>query len=51
MTTIQPQYLTLTKLLDGRLFHIPEYQRAYSWTRIQRVDLFGDIEKTGASLD
>ena len=28
MITIHPQYLTLSKLLDGRLFHIPEYQRA-----------------------
>jgi uncharacterized protein with ParB-like and HNH nuclease domain len=32
MLTIQPQYLTLAKLLDSRLFRIPEYQRAYSWT-------------------
>jgi uncharacterized protein with ParB-like and HNH nuclease domain len=31
MITIHPQYLTLSKLLDGRLFRIPEYQRAYSW--------------------
>jgi hypothetical protein len=46
MLTIQPQYLTLSKLLDGRLFEIPEYQRAYSWTQKQRSDLFGDIETT-----
>ena len=46
MITIQPQYLTLAKLLDGRLFRIPEYQRAYSWTAQQRGDLFSDIEKT-----
>jgi Protein of unknown function DUF262/Protein of unknown function (DUF1524) len=45
MITIHPQYLTLSKLLDGRLFRIPEYQRAYSWTARQRQDLFGDIEK------
>ena len=45
MITIQPQYLTLSKLLDGRLFRIPEYQRAYSWTSHERRDLFGDIEK------
>ena len=25
MITIHPQYLTLSKLLDGRLFRIPEY--------------------------
>lgn len=48
MLTIQPQYLTLSKLLDGRLFEIPEYQRAYSWTKHQRDDLFEDIEKTHA---
>lgn len=48
MITIQPQYLTLAKLLDGRLFRIPEYQRAYSWTAHQREDLFSDIKKTYA---
>jgi len=42
---IQPQYLTLSKLLDGRLFIIPDYQRAYSWTSHQRKDLFNDIER------
>jgi len=45
---IHPQYLTLSKLLAGRLFKIPEYQRAYSWTSKQRADLFGDIDKTHA---
>jgi Protein of unknown function DUF262/Protein of unknown function (DUF1524) len=45
MISIQPQYLTLAKLLDGRLFRIPEYQRAYSWTKNQRKDLFDDIKK------
>jgi hypothetical protein len=48
MIAIQPQYLTLTKLLNGRLFRIPEYQRAYSWTTHQRADPFGDIMKTHA---
>lgn len=48
MITIQPQYLTLSKLLDGRLFRIPEYQRAYSWTSRERQDLFGDIEQIHA---
>lgn len=45
MLEIQPQYLSLSKLLDGRLFVIPEYQRAYSWTSHQRNDLFNDIER------
>ena len=48
MITIHPQHLTLSKLLDGRLFRIPEYQRAYSWTSNERKDLFGDIEKVRA---
>ena len=45
MLDIQPQYLTLSRLLDGRLFIIPDYQRAYSWTSHQRKDLFNDIER------
>ena len=45
MLNIQPQYLSLSDLLKGRLFRIPEYQRAYSWTSRERKDLFGDIEK------
>lgn len=46
MIAIHPQYLTLLKLLNGRLFRIPEYQRAYSWRSHQRDDLFKDIKKT-----
>lgn len=45
MITIHPQYLTLSRLLNGRLFRIPEYQRAYSWTVDQRKELFNDIDK------
>jgi hypothetical protein len=41
---IQPKYLKLSDLLNGRLFRIPPYQRAYSWERKQREDLFADIE-------
>ena len=48
MITIQPQYLSLANLLNGRLFRIPEYQRAYSWTRRERQDLFDDIRKVYA---
>ena len=40
---IQPHYLTLDELLARRLFRIPHYQRAYSWQRKQRDDMFGDI--------
>lgn len=46
MVEIQPQYLTLGKLLSGRLFRIPQYQRAYSWQAKQRRDLFDDILRT-----
>ena len=44
MLDIQPRYLALGKLLDGRLFGVPEYQRAYSWTFREREDLFDDIK-------
>lgn len=40
---IQPQHQTVGQLLNGRLFKIPEYQRAYSWGSKQRADLFQDI--------
>lgn len=40
---IQPQYLTFAKLCHLRLFSIPDYQRAYSWKKRQRDDLFHDI--------
>jgi hypothetical protein len=46
---IQPQFQTVGSLLAGRLFHIPEYQRAYSWQTRQREDLFADIRKVHAS--
>lgn len=41
--SIQPHYLTLGELLARRLFRIPHYQRAYSWERKQRDDMFDDI--------
>lgn len=40
----QPQYFTLGELFSQRLFRIPRYQRAYSWHRKQRIDMFNDIE-------
>ena len=46
MIPIHPQYLPLTQLLNNRLFRIPDYQRAYSWTSEQRNDLFSDIRRT-----
>ena len=48
MIDIHPQHLTLAKLLDRRLFCVPEYQRAYSWTSSHRKDLFEDIERVQA---
>ena len=47
--SIRPDNLTLDKLLQGRLFRIPDYQRAYSWETKQREDLFGDIKKLAQS--
>lgn len=46
---IQPQFQTIGNLIAGRLFKIPEYQRAYSWQLRQRQDLFNDIEKVYTS--
>ena len=45
MEKINPQFYTFDEFLQGRLFEIPEYQRAYSWTSKQRKDLFNDIKK------
>jgi len=42
---ISPQFYTFDEFLQGRLFEIPDYQRAYSWTGKQRKELFGDIKK------
>lgn len=46
MIEIQPQLLSLSGLLNKRLFRIPQYQRAYSWRARHREDLFGDIIST-----
>ena len=40
---IQPQHLSFGDLISKRLFDIPAYQRAYSWGKKQRRDLFNDI--------
>ncbi len=45
MPNIQPNYFTLDELLSKRLFRIPHYQRAYSWQRKQRHDMFEDIKQ------
>ena len=45
MNDIAPKFLTLADLLHRRLFKIPDYQRAYSWTSRERRDLFEDIMK------
>lgn len=51
MVHIHPQYVKLADLLKGRLFRIPEYQRAYSWQTRQRSDLFDDIRKIAQKND
>jgi len=43
MMLLNPLHLTVAKLLQGRLFRIPDYQRSYSWQQRQRADLFADI--------
>jgi uncharacterized protein with ParB-like and HNH nuclease domain len=46
---LNPQHLTVSKLMQGRLFRIPDYQRAYSWQKRQRDDLFADIREVHRS--
>ena len=41
-----PELLSLAELLNSRLFNIPDYQRAYSWTSHERRELFADIGST-----
>lgn len=41
---LNPMHLKVAGLLGGRLFRIPEYQRAYAWRTRQRTDLFDDIQ-------
>lgn len=38
-----PKVQSLAHLLRDRLFHIPDYQRSYSWSSREREDLFKDI--------
>ena len=53
MLNIQPKFIKFADLLEKRLFRIPHYQRAYSWRRAERQDMFKDIrklkEKSGTS--
>lgn len=46
---LNPVHLTVGKLMQGRLFRIPDYQRAYSWQGKQREDLFADIREVHRS--
>ena len=45
MLNIQPKFIKFADLLEKRLFRIPHYQRAYSWRRAEREDMFKDIRK------
>jgi len=49
--SIKPDYFTFDDLLQKRLFRIAEYQRAYSWEKKQRDDLFSDIIKLSQHKD
>jgi len=46
---LNPLHIKISALLEGRLFRIPQYQRAYSWRSSQRNDLFSDIEEANRS--
>lgn len=46
---LNPMHLSIAKLMQARLFRIPDYQRAYSWQHRQREDLFADIRETQRS--
>jgi hypothetical protein len=46
---LQPILLSMNNLMSGRLFRIPEYQRAYAWGKKQRQDLFADIKRVKTS--
>ena len=45
MLNIPPKFLKFADLLEKRLFRIPQYQRAYSWGRAERQDMFNDIRQ------
>ena len=45
---LDPKFVNLEELFQGRLFKIPEYQRSYSWEKKHRTDLLDDIK---ASFD
>ena len=42
---------TLEELFDGRLFHVPDYQRTYAWESQHRTDLLEDLEILGATRE
>jgi hypothetical protein len=43
MALQEPKLSTLNEVLHDRLFHVPPYQRGYSWTSKERKDLFQDL--------
>ena len=44
--TVKSELFTLDQLFSGRLYRVPDYQRAYRWETKQRADLFNDIERS-----
>ena len=51
MLDLQPRHISFGTLVHGRLFRIPQYQRAYSWQRRHRKDLFEDIRRLSQKGD
>ena len=43
---MEPKFVSLKMLFDGRLFKVPQYQRSYSWKKKHCVDLLDDIKNS-----
>jgi uncharacterized protein with ParB-like and HNH nuclease domain len=42
---LQPELVSMEKLLKSSLMLVPEYQRAYAWDRPQWEDLWADVHE------
>ena len=43
---MEPKFVSLKTLFDGRLFTVPQYQRSYSWKKKHCIDLLDDIKNS-----
>ena len=37
------ELLSLSKVFDGKIFRIPDYQRGYAWQQSQLIDFWDDL--------